>query len=61
MLRLLKRQDDGTMVEIGTYEDGEFHGDSPLARAPSLEGAPEEEVMRSLDGPRVVAVQPNDQ
>lgn len=59
MLRILKRTDDGDMVRVGSYTDGSFNGTPEITEAfGALEGGPEEEIMRSLDGPRLIAVKP---
>jgi len=58
MLKILRRA-DGELSEIATYEGGAFAGNEALADGLSvLEGQPEDEILRSLDGPDVVAVRP---
>jgi len=60
MLKILRRA-DGELSEVATYEGGAFAGNDRLADGLEvLEGMPEGELLRSLDGPDVVAVRPTD-
>lgn len=57
MLSIKQRGDDGTLSEIATYEQGSFRGDPRVMEAFQIfEGEPEDRILKSLDGPNLVAV-----
>jgi len=61
MLSIRQRADDGTMSEVATYENGEFNGNKEFQDAFTIfEGESEDRIMRSLDGPDVIAVRPEE-
>jgi hypothetical protein len=58
MLEIRKRHGPEDFETVATYQNGEFEGDEDLIEGlRSLEGMPEEEIMKSIDGPRLIAVQ----
>jgi len=61
MLLIKKLNDDTEYETVGEYRDGEFTnfdaGFDP-ASLRGLEGVGEEQIQRSLDGPRTIAVRP---
>jgi len=58
MLEIRKRHGPEDFETVATYENGEFEGDENLIEGlRSLEGIPEEEIMKSIDGPRLIAIQ----